>query len=87
METPMKSFGTNFGNFFDEYVLTDFLGSGSYSVCKLGEHKATGQKFAVKVSGYSTISLKRSNKHVLCQYILTLRKQTVSYNIGCGLFR
>lgn len=49
METPMKSFGTNFGNFFDEYVLTDFLGSGSYSVCKLGEHKATGQKFAVKI--------------------------------------
>lgn len=61
METPMKSFGTNFGNFFDEYVLTDFLGSGSYSVCKLGEHKATGQKFAVKVSGFSTILLKRTN--------------------------
>ncbi|XP_066138060.1 ribosomal protein S6 kinase 2 beta isoform X1 [Euwallacea fornicatus] len=49
METPMKSFGTNYGNFFEDYILTDFLGAGSYSVCKLGEHKATGQKFAIKI--------------------------------------
>ncbi|XP_048516754.1 ribosomal protein S6 kinase 2 beta isoform X1 [Dendroctonus ponderosae] len=49
MVTPVNSFGGNTGNFFDEYVLKDFLGAGSYSYCKLGVHKATGQKYAVKV--------------------------------------
>jgi hypothetical protein len=37
-------------NFSDDYILMEMLGTGSYSVCKLARHKATGQQFAVKVS-------------------------------------
>lgn len=48
-ETSQKILGTAPGNFFDEYHLMDILGTGSYSVCKLARHRATGQQYAVKV--------------------------------------
>uniref|UniRef100_A0AAR5PXL6 Ribosomal protein S6 kinase n=2 Tax=Dendroctonus ponderosae TaxID=77166 RepID=A0AAR5PXL6_DENPD len=70
MVTPVNSFGGNTGNFFDEYVLKDFLGAGSYSYCKLGVHKATGQKYAVKIIEKSRCDcreeveiLRRYNQH------------------------
>lgn len=50
-EAPQKSLGTTPGNFFEEYILMDVLGRGSYSVCRLARHRATGQQYAVKVSG------------------------------------
>lgn len=49
-EAPQKSLGTAPGNFFDEYILMDVLGRGSYSVCRLARHRATGQQYAVKVN-------------------------------------
>ncbi|XP_030751660.1 ribosomal protein S6 kinase 2 beta isoform X2 [Sitophilus oryzae] len=49
MEAPMKSFRPQERNFFDEYVLQEILGAGSYSVCKLARHKPTGQQYAVKI--------------------------------------
>ncbi|XP_044259152.1 ribosomal protein S6 kinase 2 beta isoform X2 [Tribolium madens] len=49
-ETPLKIMRTMERNFFDDYVLLDTLGTGSYSICKLARHKATGQQFAVKVT-------------------------------------
>lgn len=48
-EPPQKIIGTATANFFDEYVLMDELGAGSYSICKLARHRATGQHYAVKV--------------------------------------
>jgi p90 ribosomal S6 kinase len=49
-ETPLKMMRTMERNFSDDYILMEMLGTGSYSVCKLARHKATGQQFAVKVS-------------------------------------
>ncbi|XP_031334765.1 ribosomal protein S6 kinase 2 beta isoform X1 [Photinus pyralis] len=48
-ETPFKSVRTNTGNFLDEYELLHELGTGSYSVCRLARHKATGHHYAVKI--------------------------------------
>lgn len=49
-EPPQKIIGTVSANFFEEYVLMDVLGMGSYSVCRLARHRATGQQYAVKVA-------------------------------------
>ncbi|XP_050511520.1 ribosomal protein S6 kinase 2 beta isoform X1 [Diabrotica virgifera virgifera] len=49
METPVNSVRTSDRNFFDDYVLLDEIGGGSYSVCKLGRHKTTGHQYAVKI--------------------------------------
>ncbi|CAG9832932.1 unnamed protein product [Diabrotica balteata] len=49
METPVNSVRTSDRNFFDDYVLLDVIGGGSYSVCKLGRHKTTGHQYAVKI--------------------------------------
>lgn len=48
-ETPFKSVRTSTGNFFEEYELLNTLGNGSYSVCKLARHRATGFQYAVKI--------------------------------------
>lgn len=50
MEVPVVSLRTNERNIFDDYILSDMLGSGSYSQVRLAKHKATGQQYAVKVS-------------------------------------
>lgn len=50
MEVPVLSLRTNERNIFDDYILSDMLGSGSYSQVRLAKHKATGQQYAVKVS-------------------------------------
>lgn len=49
IENPIMSIRTNERNIFDDYVLTDLLGSGSYSQVRLAKHKATGQQYAIKV--------------------------------------
>ncbi|RZC34282.1 ribosomal protein S6 kinase 2 beta, partial [Asbolus verrucosus] len=49
-EAPLKMMRTTERNFFDDYVLMEMLGAGSYSVCRLARHKATGQQYAVKVA-------------------------------------
>lgn len=49
MEMPILSLRTNERNIFDDYILTDLLGSGSYSQVRLAKHKATSQQYAVKV--------------------------------------
>ncbi|XP_050314031.1 ribosomal protein S6 kinase 2 beta [Anthonomus grandis grandis] len=49
VETPMKSFQAQDRNFFDDYILLNLLGTGSYSLCKLAKHKTTGQQYAVKI--------------------------------------
>ena len=52
IENPQMSLRTNGANFFDDYILQDELGSGSYSVCRLAKHRTTGQQYAVKVSWF-----------------------------------
>lgn len=49
MEMPLLSLRTNERNIFDDYVLTDMLGLGSYSQVRLAKHKVTGQQYAIKV--------------------------------------
>ncbi|CAG9769622.1 unnamed protein product [Ceutorhynchus assimilis] len=67
METPIKSFRTPDRNFFEEYVLMDVLGSGSYSVCKLAKQKATGQQYAVKIINKSLCDC-REEVEILLRY-------------------
>lgn len=39
-------------NFFDDYILMETLGTGSYSICKLARHKLSGLQVAVKVTDF-----------------------------------
>lgn len=39
-------------NFFDDYILMETLGTGSYSICKLARHKLSGLQVAVKVRDF-----------------------------------
>ncbi|KAL1501372.1 hypothetical protein ABEB36_006702 [Hypothenemus hampei] len=48
-DTTSRYLGANLGNFFDDYVLTDCLGVGTSGSCKVGVHKVTGQRYAVKI--------------------------------------
>ncbi|KAI4459006.1 serine/threonine-protein kinase [Holotrichia oblita] len=48
-DVPQKSLSTSANNFFEEYELLNILGTGSYSVCRLARHRATGQQYAVKI--------------------------------------
>ncbi|KAJ8955783.1 hypothetical protein NQ314_006850 [Rhamnusium bicolor] len=66
-ETPMKSVRTCERNFFDDYLLMDVIGTGSYSVCKLARHKATGQQYAVKVIN-KTLCDCREEVEILLRY-------------------
>lgn len=50
MEMPVLSSRTNERNVFEDYILTDILGSGSYGQVRLAKHKATGQQYAIKVN-------------------------------------
>lgn len=54
-DTPQKSLCTSANNFFEEYELLKILGTGSYSVCRLARHRATGQQYAVKVIYHMTL--------------------------------
>ncbi|XP_018571360.1 ribosomal protein S6 kinase 2 beta isoform X2 [Anoplophora glabripennis] len=67
-ETPIKSVKTCERNFFDDYILMDIIGAGSYSVCKLARHKATGQQYAVKVINKSLCSDCREEVEILLRY-------------------
>lgn len=49
MEMPVLSLRTNERNIFDDYILADLLGSGSYSQVRLAKHKATAHQYAIKV--------------------------------------
>ena len=42
--------GVKQGVFQDEYVVLQELGRGTFSVCRLCEHKVTRKQYAVKVS-------------------------------------
>ncbi|XP_056647797.1 ribosomal protein S6 kinase 2 beta isoform X2 [Diorhabda carinulata] len=67
METPMYSVRMNDRNFFDDYVLLDRIGVGSYSVCKLGRHKTTGQQYAIKIINKSVFDC-REEVEILARY-------------------
>lgn len=81
-ETPQKSLGTAPGNFFEEYVLMDVLGRGSYSVCRLARHRTTGQHYAVKVSKLK-ISLQRFNSNLPVRILTWANKGVI--NSGSSL--
>ncbi|KAK9754846.1 Protein kinase C terminal domain [Popillia japonica] len=53
-DAPQKSLSTSANNFFEEYELLNILGTGSYSVCRLARHRATGQQYAVKIINKSS---------------------------------
>ncbi|GJQ74231.1 S6kII [Trypoxylus dichotomus] len=53
-DTPQKSLCTSANNFFEEYELLNILGTGSYSVCRLARHRATGLQYAVKIINKSS---------------------------------
>lgn len=67
METPMYSVRTSDRNFFDDYVLLDRIGKGSYSVCNLGRHKTTGQQYAIKIINKSVFDC-REEVEILMRY-------------------
>jgi p90 ribosomal S6 kinase len=66
-ETPLKMMRTMERNFSDDYILMEMLGTGSYSVCKLARHKATGQQFAVKIINKSQCDC-REEIEILMRY-------------------
>lgn len=68
-ETPLKppTVRTTERNFFDEYIVQNTLGIGSYSVCKLARHKTTGQQFAVKIVDKSLCDC-REEVEILLRY-------------------
>ena len=41
--------GGSGGSFESQYTLGKKLGSGTFSVVKEGQHKATGKKYAIKI--------------------------------------
>ncbi|CAH1102573.1 unnamed protein product [Psylliodes chrysocephalus] len=67
-ETPLNnSVRTIDRNFFDDYILLDVIGGGSYSVCKLARHKTTGQQYAVKIVDKSLCGC-REEVEILLRY-------------------
>ncbi|CAG9856477.1 unnamed protein product [Phyllotreta striolata] len=67
METPTNSVRTVDRNFFDDYILLDIIGGGSYSICKLAKHKTTGQQYAVKIINKSLCDC-REEVEILLRY-------------------
>ncbi|KAG5891958.1 hypothetical protein JTB14_002229 [Gonioctena quinquepunctata] len=67
MEVPVNSIRTFDQSFFEDYVLLDILGEGSYSVCKLSRHKTTGQQYAVKIINKSLCD-SREEVDILLRY-------------------